>query len=357
MIRKTTLLIFAVLSISFIPVTESRKRIEVVFCLDLSGSTNGLLEDIRDNLWHFVNSVKQVNPSVDLRIGVVGFSHPLFIGKNDYVSVLSDLSDHYDYVSHQLYNLTGTGEKDDQLTGSALYTAVNDMSWTQDGKTEKIILLFGNGRVDVGKYDYRKVCDMAVLKDIIVYPVYSSKLSFNTNDLPAWNTIAEITGGEFETMQVTPRTPYKFNSSKVEQLLEMNTNLSKTYVHYTKEGVLRHDEMIESDTNSTRMSEQFFYARLKYKISNHYQSVCSEWDLVAQAKSNEGILVELKSRFLPDDLKKTTIGELSEVLKIKAQKREHIISEIKELMNEMYVDSSTVNPVAGIFNNSLKKHY
>ncbi len=357
MIRKTILIILVLLNISFTPKTENRKRIEVVFCLELSGSTNGLPEEIRDNLWHFINSVKKENPALDLRIGLIGFSHPLSSGKNDFVSVLSDLSDHYDFISHQLYTLTATGEKDDQLIGSALYTAINEMSWTQDGKTEKIILLFGNGRVDGGRYDFRKVCDMAVLKDIIVYPVYSSRLSVNTNDLPAWNTIAEITGGEFETMRLTTGIPYKLSSSKAEQLLALNNELNDTYVHYTREGVLRYHEMIEADTNSTRMNEQFFYSRCRYKISDHYQSVCNEWDLVSQVKSNEGILTEIKSRLLPDKLKKASPGELAGALKIKAQKRERILFEIKTLMDEIQVDSSAVNPVAGIFNSSLKKHY
>lgn len=357
MIKKTILLIFIIINISFTPLTESRKRIEVAFCLDLSGSTNGLLEDFRNHLWHFVNSFYRNNSQADLQIGVVGFSRPRFGEENDYVSILSELTDHYDFVSYQLYELTATVEKGDHFVGSALYATVSELNWSKGNDSKKIVFLFGNGRVDLGRYDFREACDMAVQKNIIVYPVYISRLISNSNDLPGWSTIAEITGGKFSTMQVTKRTPLKFHSLASEYLLEMNNNLNDTYVYFTCEGAFRHHEMVEADINSTRMHEQFFYARCKYKVSDQYQSICSEWDLVSQVKNNNQILSELDNRYLPDQLKDATRDEISEVLKIKSDRREHLISKIKAMTYEIHSDSLTINSMDSIFYNTLKNYY
>ena len=73
--------------------------LDIVFCLDLSGSTNGLIDDVREQLWKIINQAHELEPVPDLRIGVIGFSRPSFGKEKAYVKVLSNLTNDFDFVS------------------------------------------------------------------------------------------------------------------------------------------------------------------------------------------------------------------------------------------------------------------
>src|SRR5205085_7058638 len=75
---------------------KSTKEIDVVFCLDLSASTNGLLEDIKENYWNLINHANALKPSPKLRISLVGYARPSFGSKNSYVKILSGLTTNFD---------------------------------------------------------------------------------------------------------------------------------------------------------------------------------------------------------------------------------------------------------------------
>lgn len=79
--------------------------LDVVFCLDLSGSTNGLVYDVRDQLWFIINQIHAFERTPDLRIGLVGFSRPSFGKDNAYVRVLSRLTHDFDSLAYELYKL------------------------------------------------------------------------------------------------------------------------------------------------------------------------------------------------------------------------------------------------------------
>ena len=140
---------------------KAGRPLDIVFCLDLSGSTNGLLTDVRDNLWLISNEIDQMNPRPALRIGVVGFSRPSFGKNNAYVKMLSDLTDDLDHVAAELYKLKPCIEKGDQIVSAALNTAIADASWSKDEQATKLIFVVGNGMVTANGYEYVKSCESA----------------------------------------------------------------------------------------------------------------------------------------------------------------------------------------------------
>lgn len=332
-----------------------KNRIELVFCLDLSGSTNGLLDDIRDNLWHLINFVQAASPETDFKLGAIGFSRPIFGSQSDYVTILSDLTHNYDFLSCQLYGLTASVEKGDQYLGSALHSSISYINWSKDPETKKIILVFGNGRADMGRYDYRKAIDLAIEKNIIVYPVYCVKQNMNPKDLPAWNGIAERTGGEMNTIVVTKREPIKRISADAEWLTETNNELNDTYITYNKEGSTRYNELISADINSLAMNEQFFYARCRYKTSDHFQEQCAQWDLASFIKNNPSDTPNINRKYLSENSQETSIQELFAVAKLKLERREIILDKMKNKFTELNTDSLAINPIDSIIFKSIVK--
>lgn len=334
-----------------------KKRLEIVFCLDLSGSTNGLLQDVRDNMWHIVNYVLQSHPETELRLGAIGFSRQSFGPENDFVTILCDLTTHYDYLSNQLFSLPATVEKGDQLVGSALHASINEMSWSADTSVNKIVFMFGNGRVDLGRYDYRRATDIAVEKKIVVNPVYCLAKKPSQKDMLEWYSIAKRTGGEMNTFKVTMRSPLKKTSTDAEWVTEANNDLNDTYIYFNRDGSARYDEMINADINSLSMNEQFFYARCNYKISSHYQSQCAEWDLVSYLKKYPNVTPEINARNLPDDAQRTTLKDLMEAAKLKLERRENIMAKMKIKFLELGVDSMAVNPIDSVIISPLHKYF
>src|SRR5258706_13790105 len=52
--------------------SEQPPPIDIVFCVDLSGSTNGIIEHLRNNLWNFIHELDQLKPVPDYGIGLSG---------------------------------------------------------------------------------------------------------------------------------------------------------------------------------------------------------------------------------------------------------------------------------------------
>src|SRR5688572_1167210 len=207
--------------------SRSRSVIDVVFCLDLSGSTNGLLDDVREKIWEIVNQVNSYRPAPEFRIGVIGFSRPSFKQENSYVKVLQQLTTDYDLLNFELYKLKPSIEKGDQIVGAAITASVRNMNWSGDNDALKIVYLVGNGMVNAGGNDYRAACELAVKKGIIINTLYCRTRNNVEKELPGWREIARLAGGEQYDIRIHKRTPLILSSTNSGSLKELAGRLSR----------------------------------------------------------------------------------------------------------------------------------
>lgn len=348
---KKQILLFAItfFCLAFSPNnTGEKQKVEIVFCLDLSASTNGLVNDIRDNLWHFINSTRLSMPEHDLRIGIIGFARPSFGVGKDYVKVLSDFTEDYDLISYGLFQLKVNVEKGDQCDGSALYAALTDLHWSQKTGTKRLIYLFGNGKVNMCGYDYRSACDMASKNRIPVHAVYCVQRSIIKNEIPGWNGIATLTGGNFYTYPITKRTPLSRFSSDAQWLVDINQRLQDTYIYFSKDGQKHFEMMCAADDNSKRMNEQFFYARCRYKLTEHYINQCKQWDLVSLMFSEEFDFSKINREDLPENYQKKGAAYIKSMVLYKKERREFLLKEMHSGFTKL-PDTVYQNPIDSIF--------
>ncbi len=354
MAKRILILAIVLLSFSFAPFnTPTKQKAEIVYCIDLSASTNGLLNDIRDNLWYFINRARINRPETDLRIGIVGFARPSFGAENHYIKVLCDITENYDLVSYSLFQLKVNVEKGDQCDGSALYMALNGMNWDMNPLIKKTIYLFGNGIVDVCGYDYRKACDIAVKKNIPVNAIYCVQRAIVSKELRGWHEIASATGGEFHTLQITKRTPLKKFSGDAQWLVNLNQKLRETYIYFGKDGRKRYEMMCAADENSAKMNEEFFYARSMYKLSNHYEVQSGEWDLVSLLKINSPDFSQLDRSFLPEEFQNTNANDLKAAAMIKKGRRDFLLGKLRSAFVILARETGYANPADSIFSSGL----
>ncbi|HNR20042.1 MAG TPA: VWA domain-containing protein [Bacteroidia bacterium] len=261
---------------------ESARPVDIVFTLDLSGSTNGLVDNIRDKMWDVINQWKMFRPTPKLRIGIVGFSRISFTGSSGYVKILCDLTDDYDVVSNSLFNLSRSVENGHQFIGAAMETTITSMDWSTNSSALKIVYLIGNGKVNLGRIDFRKQCEEAVKKNIIINTVYCNKTirDNRANDITGWIEIATSTGGEQYDTYVNKRAPLFNTKANLATLSAYKDSLNATYLPYGKNGTDRLRLMQEADDNASLVYSSYLYSRLKYKFSEEYRMKQFLWDIV-----------------------------------------------------------------------------
>lgn len=83
-------------------------RIEVVFCLDTTGSMSGLIEGAKQKIWSIANRIAQGKPTPEIAIGLVGYRDR----GDEYVTRQFDLSDDLDAVKKGSVELDSLEEEE-----------------------------------------------------------------------------------------------------------------------------------------------------------------------------------------------------------------------------------------------------
>src|SRR3989442_15681312 len=75
-----------------------KPNVEVVFCLDTTGSMGGLIQGAKDKIWAICNQIASGKPTPDLKVGLVAFRD-----KGDaYITQVHDLTADLDAVHAKL---------------------------------------------------------------------------------------------------------------------------------------------------------------------------------------------------------------------------------------------------------------
>jgi len=326
--------------------SDTRKRKEVIFCLDLSGSTNGLINDIRDNLWRFINYSVKTNPGTDLRIGIVLYGRPSFGAENNYVKILSDLTDNYDYLSQELARLKPNIEAGEQRLPSAIFAACKNISWSPGMSSKKMIFIFGNGLIPTTNSNFIKAIRIAEEKNIVINPVYCVQKNVIVRELHGYKTMADRTGGIFNMFSLSHRTPLTNMSENALRFKKLNQNLNDTYIYCSKDGSERYNMMLNADRDNLSTNEQFVYSRCVYKISEQYQRKCASWDLISLMKIITPDFLSLNQSYMPKDFQELSPQEIYEAAMRTRQHRNKIISDMGSFYSKLNInDTLCVNPI------------
>lgn len=115
-------------------------KVEVVFCLDTTGSMTGLIDGAKAKIWSIANQIASGKPTPDLKVGLVAYRD-----KGDaYVTQVHDLTSDLDAMHGTLKTFKADGGGDEpEHVNQALHDAVNKIKWSDDKKVMKIIFLVG----------------------------------------------------------------------------------------------------------------------------------------------------------------------------------------------------------------------
>jgi hypothetical protein len=247
--------------------------VEVVFCLDLSGSTNGVVNDLRDQFWLIVNTIQAVQPQSELRMGLVGFSRPSFGKESGYVRLLCPITPELDQVEAELYKLKPYIEKGDQYVSAALKVAVNDLRWSSDSGASKMVFLVGNGMVQSGGYDFVKFSEQARMKNIRIHSLYARRTHNLFKELPGWKRIASISGGRSTDFRVMTHDSITVWPSEPDSMLRvLNEGYNQTLLWCKSDSALFHKSLLIADSGAYFSSSEAWHHRLYYKTGDGFVS-------------------------------------------------------------------------------------
>jgi Mg-chelatase subunit ChlD len=146
---------------------KAQPKVEVVFCLDTTGSMGGLINAARQKIWTICNQVAGGQPTPHLKVGLVAFRDR----GDEYVTKVIPLTDDLDAIYSHLMSFKAQGGGDfPEAVNQALHESVTKINWSKDAKTLKIIFLVGDAppKHYADDVPYQTTCQTAVKNNIII---------------------------------------------------------------------------------------------------------------------------------------------------------------------------------------------
>ncbi len=317
--------------------------IDIVFIVDISSSTTGLLSSVRNNFWEINNDISRLKPEPDYRIGLMLLGRPSFKEENAYIRIASDLTSDIDFVANEMFIIKDNATKGKVYFGNAIKETVEQMSWSKDDNAVKLIFLVGNGPLSNG-YNYQKAAEAAVKKGIKIYSLYFPNIT-SPRDQAEWQDLGKVGNGEYFSISLTKGNNIVFEKTYNNDLLvEANSAINSTYVYYGEQGKDRFEMQDRLDILTGSVSDWETEARSFLKATPLYQGKNAAWDLVDLSKKQalnyskiDRKFLEPKLQGMSDDALKTYIDdkindrqEYITIIKMLSQKREEFLKRKKE---------------------------
>jgi Mg-chelatase subunit ChlD len=278
-----------------------RPEVEVVFCLDTTGSMSGLIDAAKKKIWAISNQIVSGTPTPKVKVGLLAYRDR----GDEYITKIVPLTDDLDSIHSQLMSFRAAGGGDfPESVNQALHESVTKFNWSKNPKTLKIIFLVGDAPPHMDYPDdvkYPETCKLAVKNNIIINTVQCGNHA-QTKDF--WMKICRLAEGSYVQIDakggpvVVVATPFDAELAKI------NVELSKTTVIWGDEGRQMAGEKQTKANLALPMSVQADRAAF-YANARKGASYC----LLESVKNGNVKLEDVKKEHLPAVMQKMTLKE------------------------------------------------
>lgn len=307
------------------PVQVPPRPVDLVICLDTSGSMQGLINSARKKLWSVVSELATAKPMPDLRVALLTYGSP----GNDaagHVILQSDLTRDLDLISEKLFALTTRGGN--EYVGRVTRHALDHVAWSR-GDALKLIFVAGNESADQDRTrPYLDQAKLAVSKGVMVNAIYCG--GADDGDAGGYRQLAAIGNGRFANIDhnqgtVAIITPFD------KELAELSVELNKTYVAYGDRAEVQKlvARQSKQDANAAKAGAPAAAERAKAKSGRLYRN--ATWDLVDKMEEKDFDLAKIPVKELPEAMQKMTLEERKAFLLSQKNTRLAIQAKVKAL--------------------------
>jgi hypothetical protein len=302
------------------------KVIDVVICLDVSNSMDGLIGSAKMKLWDIVNDLAKIKPTPQLRVGLYSYGNDTYDAKIGWIRKEADLTTDLDLISQKLFGLTTQGGT--EYVTRVCRDALVQQKWADGKDALKLIFVCGNEPASQDPVvKLKEAADLAVKKGVVINPIFAG----NADHLDArdWKEFAALAGGRFANID-QDRGTVAIATPMDKDLAELSSKLNRTYVGY---GRLANERMLNQaaqDNNAGKLSPASGATRASSKASGLYRN--DEWDLVDRMKNDPKFdLAKVPVEELSEEMKKMTPEQRLAHVKKMAAERESLQKQIAEL--------------------------
>lgn len=320
------------------------QNIELVICLDTSNSMDGLINSAKAKLWDIVNDLAKVKPTPNLRVALYSYGNDNYDAKIGWIRKDLDLTNDLDELYKKLFALTTRGGT--EYVTRVCRDATEQLKWSEDEKTLKIIFVCGNEPASQDPLvKLKEAADKAKAKGIVINCIFCGPA--NHRDAADWKDFAALAGGRFASID-QERGVVAIATPMDKELAELGNKLNDTYVVYGgKKSEEKKANQVAQDVNAAAAGSAA--PRTASKASGLYRN--DAWDAVDRMRNDPKFdIKKVPESELCDELKKLKPEEREAYVKKMAEKRDAIQKQIVELSKkrDAYIAEETKkNPSKG----------
>jgi hypothetical protein len=309
---------------------DKPKDIDLVLCLDVSNSMDGLIDSAKIKLWDVVNELARVKPTPNLRVALYSYGHTGYPRDNGWVRKDLDLTTDLDEVYAKLTALRTNGGT--EYVSRVTQAAIKELKWSAADTALKVIFVCGNEPADQDQQVHLKdVAELARKSRVVINTIYCGP--DGNAESAGWKSYATMANGSYTNIDqdkvkrdlvATIKTPYDAD------LLKLSEKLNTTYVAFGKDGKEAAAKQVAQDHAAAGAAPAAALGRAESKANALYRN--STWDLIDRMKEDPKFdVTKLKDEELCEEMRKLKPEERVEYLKKKAAERTAIQKEINDL--------------------------
>ena len=311
---------------TFAPV-ESRRDVDLVIALDVSGSMEGLIDSAKQRLWDITNELAQARPTPNLRVAILSYGSPSYGEQTGFVHLDLPFTADLDAVSATLFAFQTDGG--DEYVSRAIQTSLDRLQWSQDTDALKIVFVAGNESAEQDpQITIASATGAAARRGVVVNAIYCG--TDGDADSRAWQRLATNTNGLYASIDQNAAAVANVATPFDAPLAALNDELNETYIALGSEGERARENLVQQDRNAASMSPAAAASRTVAKGGALYRS---EWDLVEAVQSGKA-LAEIPVDELPAELQALPAVERETYVREKTEQRTDLQRQIGELAAE-----------------------
>jgi Mg-chelatase subunit ChlD len=311
----------------------AHKAVEVVFVLDTTGSMSGLIAAAKEKIWSIASTMAQADQAPVIRMGLVAYRD-----RGDaYVTRVVDLSSDLDTMYATLMDFAADGGGDTpESVNEALSDAIDQMSWSQDSSTYKVVFLVGDAppHMDYSQdRQYPEILAAATQRGIVVNTIQCGGMPETTQ---TWAEIARLGSGRYFQVEqagsaLAITTPFDA------EIARLSAELDSTRVYYgSEEERAAMDRKVEATAKLHEGAS--IESRARRGVFNATASgltnLLGEHELVDDVASGRVDLAAVPASALPEPLGALAPAEQQAAIEGLIQKREELQQRIAALAGE-----------------------
>ncbi len=176
--------------------STAKPHIDLAFCIDTTGSMSGEIENVKAKTKELVAKLAGGKPSPVIRVGMVAFRDR----GDEYVTKVFPFSEDIDKVVKDISSLKADGGGDTpEAVAEGLHASLNDLKWSDDKKTLKLLFLIGDAEPNKSKLSWQTEAKSAISHGVQINTLGCQGIESGTG-VTIFQQIAKLADGRYESL-------------------------------------------------------------------------------------------------------------------------------------------------------------